>query len=80
MLKTGELAADVGSVIDGEEAVSIGLIDELGGLSDALNALHQMIDEASLEKQGEQGEQSPENDKNDRGRNKKEGGGFGEEG
>ena len=49
----------MGSVIDGEEAVSIGLIDELGGLSDALNALHQMIDEASLEKQGEQGEQSP---------------------
>ena len=70
----------MGSVIDGEEAVSIGLIDELGGLSDALNALHQMIDEASLEKQGEQGEQSPENDKNYRGRNKKEGGGFGEEG
>lgn len=45
MLKTGELAADMGSVIDGEEAVSIGLIDELGGLSDALGKLHMMVEE-----------------------------------
>jgi len=40
MLNTGELAADVGSVIDGEEAVELGLIDQLGGLSDALAYLH----------------------------------------
>ncbi len=45
MLQTGELAADVGSVIYGEEAVSIGLIDQIGGLSDALACLHTMIDE-----------------------------------
>ena len=45
MLRTGELAADVGSVIYGEEAVSIGLIDAIGGLSDALACLHRMIDE-----------------------------------
>ncbi len=51
MLRTGELAADVGSVIYGEEAVSIGLIDELGGLADALGALHAMIDERRGEKQ-----------------------------
>lgn len=44
MLQTGELAADVGSVIYGEEAVSIGLIDQIGGLSDALACLHTMID------------------------------------
>lgn len=44
MLRTDELAADVGSVIYGEEAVEIGLIDALGGLSDALAALHEMID------------------------------------
>jgi len=43
MLKTGEIAADVGSVIYGEEAVRVGLIDELGGLSDALGALHEMM-------------------------------------
>ena len=44
MLQTGELAADVGSVIYGEEAVELGLIDRIGGLSDALECLHQMID------------------------------------
>ena len=51
MLKTGELAADVGSVIYGEEAVSIGLIDHIGGLSDALAALHRAMDKASKEKE-----------------------------
>ncbi|HWS43337.1 MAG TPA: ATP-dependent Clp protease proteolytic subunit [Pseudoflavonifractor sp.] len=45
MLQTGELAADIGSVIYGEEAVSIGLIDHIGGLSDALECLHTMMDE-----------------------------------
>ena len=40
MLNTGEMAADVGSVIYGEEAVGMGLIDHLGGLSDALACLH----------------------------------------
>lgn len=44
MLKTGELAADVGSVIYGEEAVELGLIDRIGGLSDALECLHNMIE------------------------------------
>ena len=43
MLKTGELAADVGSVIYGEEAVATGLIDQLGGLADALAYLHAEI-------------------------------------
>ena len=45
MLQTGELAADVGSVIYGEEAVQLGLIDEIGGLSAALDCLHRMIGE-----------------------------------
>ncbi len=43
MLQTGELAADVGSVIYGEEAVELGLIDEIGSLSAALAYLHAMI-------------------------------------
>jgi len=43
MLKTGELSADVGSVIYGKEAVEMGLIDHLGSLSDALSCLHEMI-------------------------------------
>ena len=45
MLQTGELAADVGSVIYGEEAVELGLIDRIGGLSDALGCLYEMIEE-----------------------------------
>ena len=43
MLQTGELAADVGSVIYGEEAVELGLIDRIGGLSDALECLYIII-------------------------------------
>lgn len=34
MLQTGELTMDMGTVVDGERAVELGLIDSLGGLSD----------------------------------------------
>lgn len=44
MLKTGELANDVGTVLFGEEAVKNGLICEVGGLSNALNKLYELID------------------------------------
>ena len=44
MMATGEMATDVGTILYGKEAVSSGLIDQLGGLSDALNELHTMID------------------------------------
>ena len=45
MMATGEMATDVGTILYGKEAVSSGLIDHLGGLSDALATLHKMIDE-----------------------------------
>ncbi len=45
MNQTDELANDVGSVIDGEEAVKLGLIDRLGCLSDALDTLRRMAEE-----------------------------------
>ena len=45
MMRTGELATDVGTIVYGKEAVQLGLIDELGGLSDALTCLHRMIGE-----------------------------------
>lgn len=45
MLKTGEMAADVGSVIYGEEAVELGLIDRIGSLRDALDCLYGQIGE-----------------------------------
>ena len=44
MMATGEMATDVGTILYGKEAVSSGLIDKLGGLSDALSALRKMID------------------------------------
>lgn len=44
-MNTDELATDVGSVLDGEDAVKEGLIDGLGSLSDAIGALNTMIDE-----------------------------------
>ena len=45
MMQTGELVMDVGTVLDGEDAVKIGLIDYLGGLSDAIDCLFKLIDE-----------------------------------
>ena len=49
MMRTGELATDVGTIVYGKEAVQLGLIDELGGLSDALTCLHQMIEQQKTE-------------------------------
>jgi ATP-dependent protease ClpP protease subunit len=46
LLKTDEIATDVGSILDGEEAVAVGLIDHVGGLSDALAALRKRIEES----------------------------------
>ncbi len=45
MLRKDDMAADVGSVIYGEEAVSLGLIDQVGGLSDGLRCLYRQIEE-----------------------------------
>lgn len=45
MLHTGELVMDMGSVLDGQAAVREGLIDELGGLGDALHYLYHEIEE-----------------------------------
>ncbi len=43
-MNTDEMATDMGSVLDGEAAVDVGLIDRLGTLSDALTTLHGMIE------------------------------------
>ena len=52
MMTTGELAMDVGTVLDGKHAVREGLIDSLGGLSDALEALYAMIEADEPEQEG----------------------------
>ncbi len=44
MMTTGELVMDVGTVLDGKDAVAEGLIDELGGLSDAIECLYGLIE------------------------------------
>ena len=49
MMATGEMATDVGTILYGKEAVHSGLIDQLGGLNDALTALHRMIEQNKQE-------------------------------
>ncbi len=44
MMKTGELMMDVGTCLAGESAVKEGLIDNLGGLSDAIECLYELIE------------------------------------
>lgn len=48
MLDTSKLAKDVGTVLDGQETVDCGLIDAIGGISDALAKLNEMIDEFQI--------------------------------
>ena len=45
MLETEQIATDTGSVLDGGEAVALGLIDEIGGLKEAISALERLIEE-----------------------------------
>ena len=45
MMNTGELVMDVGTIINGKEAVEYGIIDSLGSLSDALEYLYKLIEE-----------------------------------
>lgn len=44
MMQTGELVMDVGTVLDGKDAVEEGIIDNLGGLSDAIECLYELIE------------------------------------
>ena len=56
MMATGQIATDVGTIVYGKEAVESGLIDRLGGLYDALEALHRMI-ETKKQRKSRGGEQ-----------------------
>jgi len=55
MLDTSKLAKDVGTILDGSEAVKAGIIDEVGGIKQALDKLNQMIEnkESDFDKGGE---------------------------
>ena len=43
MTRPDEMANDIGTIVEGDEAVRLGLIDKVGGLSDALDELRKMI-------------------------------------
>ena len=43
VLNTGELVMDIGTILEGEEAVEEGLIDSVGTVSDAIDSLYSMI-------------------------------------
>ena len=55
MFKTGELARDIGTVLVGTDAVKVGLIDEVGGLSEAVEKIKQLIDLRKRKNNGEDG-------------------------
>ncbi len=44
VMNTGELVMDVGTILDGQRAVDVGLIDSIGNLTDALDCLYEMIE------------------------------------
>ncbi|EEA82536.1 putative endopeptidase Clp [[Clostridium] nexile DSM 1787] len=48
MLDSTQLVKDVGTLLEGEEAVKEGLIDAVGGMSDALTKLHEMIEKKTI--------------------------------
>lgn len=47
MFATGELAQDIGTILVGQEAVDVGLIDAVGGLKEAYAEIKQLISERS---------------------------------
>lgn len=50
VLNTGELVMDIGTILDGEDAVEEGLIDEVGTVSDAIDSLYDMINSSKATK------------------------------
>lgn len=81
MTNTGELVMDVGTILDGKSAVKEGIIDKLGGLSDAVDSLYAMIEEKEAASKGRARKKestkesstakAPENEKKRRGRRPK---------
>lgn len=51
VLNTGELVMDIGTILEGEEAVEEGLIDSVGTVSEAIDALYDMIKESKEPKE-----------------------------
>ena len=50
MLDPTQLVKDVGTMLEGKEAVKEGLIDEVGGMKEALQKLHELIEKQAKNK------------------------------
>ena len=61
LMRTDQIATDVGTLIDGTEAVKCGLIDKTGGLSDALSSLRSRIKSAKQDSKKDGSEENSEN-------------------
>ena len=48
MLRKGLIAKDLGTILVGKEAVKAGLIDQVGGITEALSWLHTQIEEQGV--------------------------------
>ena len=53
MLKTDELLNDMGTILIGQQAVDIGLIDSIGGIKEALTKMHELISKSESESESE---------------------------
>ena len=43
MMSTGMMTKDLGTIVEGNRAVEVGLIDEVGGISDAVSKLRELM-------------------------------------
>lgn len=59
MMNTGELVMDVGTVLEGRDAVKEGLIDGVGGLADAIACLNEMIEQGNAARQAAVSDKKP---------------------
>lgn len=68
LMNTGELVMDVGTTLDGDKAVAEGLIDQLGGLSDAIECLYGLIEEQGDDQSPQNKKKTPNKDKPQKGK------------
>lgn len=59
MLQTDELLNDMGTILIGKQAVDNGLIDEVGGISEALRKLEALINEKNKESENQNDNKEP---------------------
>lgn len=63
MMETGMLTKDVGTVLVGKEAVEEGIINEVGGIKDAIRQLHDMVERKKADKKTDKKAEQIKDDK-----------------